>query len=774
MRGLLRWLILVAIAALAGLVGYTYQTRTGDQTQSAPKPATSLPDGVNIQSEEWTFTQSEKGREKARMRAKNFRQMKESSKIELEGVTLEIPHKDGKQYDRIKTAKAEFDQKAETLYADGDVEIFMDVPEGAEPTGRLIKIVTSGVWFERSGKAHTQRDVSFEFERGSGKSTGALYDTSLRELHLNKNVELIWKGAAKDTIPMEIQSDNAVYREMESTVYLLPWSKLRRGGLNMEAGATVVKLKEGRIDIVETQKAKGVQEEPGKRKLEFAADFLVMMLTPEGQVTKITGDTKARLDSLTKTSRTAVTCDKVLLDFEAGKKESALTKAFAGGKAVLVSTPLVNAGETRVIQSEAVELFMRPGGEEIDRAETASPSTLELIPNRASQPHRWLNGERFLVRYGKENQIDHFETTAATTRTKPVPKPGAKKPEPMILTSSKKLDADFDPKTGQLAKLHQTDDFQYEAGDRKARSLKAEMDQATEIIYLTGAARVWDPTGSTTGDTVQLNQKTGEFVAEGNVTSTRLPDKKPGKTTTAMMSHEDPTQATARKMTSRNNNRLVLYEGNAVTWQGSNRVTADRIEIDRENEVLRANGNVVSQFADRAEDGKKKSKQTAGAGKAAAASPVKAPAVQTAPVFTIVKAPELIYTEADKMAHYREGAVLTRPGLTVKGEQIRAYLNDSSEESSLSRAVTDGKVAIVQTVTTPQKRTRTGTSEHADYYPDEEKIVLLGGTPLLIDSIKGRTTGRELIYFSANEKLIVDGVEQKPTESVIKRKAAAK
>ena len=762
MRGL-RWLILLAIVALAGYVARTYRTRTEDQTQAAPKPATVLPEGVNIQSEEWTFTQSEKGREKARMRAKNFRQMKDSSKVELEGVTLEIPHKDGKQYDRIKTAKAEFDQKAETLYADGAVEIFMDVPEGAEPTGRLIKIVTSGVWFERTGKAHTQRDVTFEFDRGSGKSTGALYDTSLRELHLNKNVELTWKGASKDAIPMRIESDNAVYRELESMVYLLPWAKLHRGGLDMDAGATVVKLKEGRIDIVETQMAKGVQEDPGKRRLEFGADFLVMTMTPEGQVTKITGDTKARLDSVTKTSRTAVTCDKVVMDFEPGKKESTLTKAYAGGKAVLVSTPLVNAGETRVIKSEVVELFMRAGGEEIDRAETAAPSSLELIPNRATQPHRWLNGERFLVRYGKENQIDHFETTAATTRTKPAPKPGAKKPEPLILTSSRKLDADFDPKSGQLAKLHQNEDFQYEAGDRKARSAKADMDQATEMILLSGAARVWDPTGSTTGDTVRLNQKTGEFIAEGNVTSTRLPDKKPGKATTAMMSHEDPTQATARKMTSLNNNRMIRYEGNAVTWQGSNRVTADRIEIDRENEVLRANGNVVSQFADRAEDKKKKP--------AAPNAKAKAP-VQTAPVFTIVKAPELIYTEADRVAHYREGAVLTRPGLNVKGQQIRAYLNDSSEESSLNRVVVDSSVEIVQSTVTPQKRTRTGTSEHADYYPDEDKIVLLGGTPLLIDSIKGRTTGRELIYFSANEKLIVDGVEQKPTESVIKRKAA--
>jgi lipopolysaccharide export system protein LptA len=755
----LRWLILLAIGLLAAFVGYTYHLRTADQSHTKVAPAAAVPDGVNVQSEEWTFTQTENGREKARMRAKNMRQMKEQSKIELEGVTLEIPHKDGKQYDRVKTQRAEFDQKNEILYADGEVEIFMDVPEGAEPTGRLVKIITSGLSFEKAGKAHTEREVRFEFDRGSGRSTGAMYDTSVRELHMLKNVELIWKGAAKDAIPMKINSGNAIYKESEQMVYLLPTATLIRSTLTMDASATVVKLDKGRIDIVEAQKAKGIRDDP-QRKIEYGADYLVMNFSETGQISKITGDTNARLVSTAKGSRTDVTSDKVVLDFLPGEKESALTKAVAGGKAVLQSTPIDLPGETRIVKSELVELFMREGGQEIDRAETAAPSTLELIPNRPAQPHRWLSGDRFFIVYGKENTIDKFNTTNAATRTQPANKPGAKKPEPLALTWSRELQAQFDPKTSQLAKLTQKTDFRYEAGDRRAKSHQADLDQSADTILLTGAARVWDPTGSTTGDTINLNQKTGDFIAEGSVTSTRLPDKKPAANNTAMLSHEEATQATANKMTAANNNRYIRYEGNAVAWQGSNRVTADRIEIDRDNEVLKAFGNVVSQFVDRPQDSKKKKPS-------AAQNQKKAPANPAAPGFTVVRAPELIYTEVDRVALFKENAHLTRQGLSVKGKQIRAFLNESSEESTLSRAVVDGAVEIVQT--NPQ-RTRTGKSEHADYYPEEEKTVLMGGRPLLIDSLKGRTEGRELIYFANNEKLIVDGVEQKRTESVIKRK----
>ena len=300
-----------------------------------------------------------------------------------------------------------------------------------------------------------------------------------------------------------------------------------------------------------------------------------------------------------------------------------------------------------------------------------------------------------------------------------------------------------------MARIEQTTNFRYQEGERKAQSDRAVLDQKTDNITLTGSARMSDPTGSATADRILMNQKSGDFTAEGHVTSTRMPDKK-GATTSAMLSNTEATQAKANKMVSTDNNLQIHYEGNAVAWQGANRIQADRLDIDRENDVMHATGSVVSQFIDKG----KKDKD----GKVI-------PQQQT--VFTIVKAPEMVYTEEQKLADYKGGAVLTRPNMNVKATEIKAYLKDADSDSSLDHAFADGGVVVVQSA---KGRTRTGTSEHAEYYAGEEKIVMTGGSPKFVDTLKGTTMGKILTYYSNDDRLLVNGVEAQRAESLIHRK----
>jgi lipopolysaccharide export system protein LptA len=169
---------------------------------------------------------------------------------------------------------------------------------------------------------------------------------------------------------------------------------------------------------------------------------------------------------------------------------------------------------------------------------------------------------------------------------------------------------------------------------------------------------------------------------------------------------------------------------------------------------VNASGNVVSQFVDKP----KKDKD---------GKPI--PAAQQQSVFTMVRAPEMTYTDEDRLAYYRGGVVLNRPNMSVKAREIKAYLKDSDDnsDSSLDHAFATGQVVIVQSA---PDRTRTGTGEHAEYYIADDKVILEGGQPKMVDSLKGTTMGKQLTYFSKNDRLLVNGVEQQHSESVIRRK----
>lgn len=759
MRGT-RWLILAAISLIVAALGWTYFQRIEEARRSTPAPPLKLREGVDASAGDWVYRQTQGERTTVEVRARGFEQIKEPNQFLLNGVELKVFHKDGKKFDVIKSAKADFDVASGVLFSDGAVDIEMGLSEDAEAEGRrLVKIETSGVRLEtKTQKASTDRAAKFAFESGDGVATGVEYDPATRELHLKSGVLLNWRGKHGQAKPMKIEAGEAFYKERESKVYLSPWTKLDRETLHVEGANSVVTIEQSEVRFAESQNAKGTHKGEA-RKVDFEAEQLAINFGGDAKVEKITGERKARLESVAATSRTTVNADRLDLDFDTTAKESALKGARATGNGVMAAWPVERPGvepaETRVLKSETIVLKMRPGGEYLEGVETGQAATLEFLPNRPTQSKRLLKGERIWIDYGAENRIQAFRSINVNTRTEAPAKPPS-------LTSSKTFLAKFDA-AGQLADVEQTVDFRYEEGDRRARAVKAVLDHKREVITLDGSARVWDPTGSADADHIVLNQKDGGFVAEGNVASTRLPDKKPAAAQAAeapkeqkssgLLSDDEPMQAKARKMVSSEKNTRIHYEGDAIAWQGANRLNADVIDIDRTKKVLEARGKVVNQLVDRPK------KPAEGAAPAAPKT--------KAPVFTIVKSAEMSYSDEQRIAHYRGGAVLNRPDMVVNAREIRAFLKEKDADTSLDKAIADGAVRIVQTAL---GRTRIGTSEHAEYFTGEERVVLEGGQPRFQDSLKGNTQGRQLIWFANNDRLIVNGQEGQPAESNLRRK----
>ena len=223
-----------------------------------------------------------------------------------------------------------------------------------------------------------------------------------------------------------------------------------------------------------------------------------------------------------------------------------------------------------------------------------------------------------------------------------------------------------------------------------------------------------------------------------------------------MLSGDDPLQATARKMDSRNRNRQIHYEGAVHMWQGANRIQADVVDVDRnldpQKRTLVADGHVVTNLWEEPKDDKKKKAAT--------------------PVLTEVHAGHMVYTEASRLTHYTGGVQLNRPGLQVKGQELRAFLGEAGADSRLEKAYADGAVEIFST---GKDRTRTGTGEHAEYYTADQKVILRGAWVRMVEKIftnprPNTTEGKEAIYFANDDRLLVTGEPDKPGNSRINRK----
>jgi lipopolysaccharide export system protein LptA len=137
-----------------------------------------------------------------------------------------------------------------------------------------------------------------------------------------------------------------------------------------------------------------------------------------------------------------------------------------------------------------------------------------------------------------------------------------------------------------------------------------------------------------------------------------------------------------------------------------------------------------------------------------------------------VRAPDLLYHDDTRIALYTGGVTLVRDRMTVTAKQMQAFLTpkteNNSNDSSLDHAVADGDVKINEKLA--GDRNRVGTSEHCEYYTKEDKVILNGGVPELVDSMKGVTRGRQLTYFSDDDRLIVEGETKKFAFTRMKKK----
>ncbi len=773
---------------VSAFVGYTWKLRLDKERKQQVTPSPQIKNGYEAAaSSGWLSWKDDPQTNKHiyRVQAKSFQATHDPSTFELRELALRLYNKAGTSYTYVKGDRALFDERSGVMKSDGPVSIVMNVPsdqdaEDSNEAKKRVRVQTSGVTYEtKTGKATTEQRATFVFPQGDGEGVGAEYDPNTHVLHLKSHIALDWIGNGPAENKMHIETADLVYKEAEQKIYLSPWSKLQRQDTSIEAQNAVVTLEDGRLRQVNAADPNGMDRRDD-RQTGYSAAKMTGLFDDNGTLVNIIADKNARVVSSQPGSRTTLTSDRADLRFTVDtkqqgtqvKNDSVLHLVLADGHAVAESVPLPQPGvqmaETRFLRSEHIVLEMKPGGRELQEIRTPTRAQLEFKPNRPDQAHRIVDASRLRVLYGASSYVDTFVAWNAATHTDKPAAAGkdstATGPPAPALTWSDQLTAKFVPNTNQISTIDQTGSFRYQEGVRKAWAKKAFLEQRINRITLTDGAHVLDDTGSAMGDSIVMNQVNGDMDATGHVVSTHEPNKnqKPG---TSMLDATQPMQAKADIMRTREDNTKVHYEGHALMWQGANRISADVIDIDRDEQSLHAVGNVVSELVETKSNGDSQTQNAANSDTAPANS-------GTMPVFTVVRAPELFYRDDTRVALYSGGVHLTRDKMTVSSKELRAFLNPKSDtnsnDSSLDHAFATGNVVISEAVA--PNRTRTGTAERCEYYTKEDKVVLNGGLPQMVDSYKGITKGRQLTYYNGDDHLIVEGEKKQLAYTQMKKK----
>jgi lipopolysaccharide export system protein LptA len=253
-----------------------------------------------------------------------------------------------------------------------------------------------------------------------------------------------------------------------------------------------------------------------------------------------------------------------------------------------------------------------------------------------------------------------------------------------------------------------------------------------------------DATMHTTAQSATFTQGSNELRADGNVLSSEL---RAGTESVTNLAPE-PAHVSAAHLLADTGRGHASYSGGSRLWQGDSVIEADTVDLDNPSHVLAARGHVRGVFPQAAWT--PKGSQTAG----------RPP--HTGTELWHARGGLLTYWDADSRARLEQDASADSAEGSIHANQIDLYFSPSAPASSakqLSRAVATGDVTVSQ-------EDRRGTSNRAEYTAAEGKFVLSGGKPTLYDSTGDTTTGRQLTFFFADDRIVVDSEEGSRTVSL--------
>jgi lipopolysaccharide export system protein LptA len=771
-----RWSVTVAaMLAVTVAVVYAYRAWEARQAQdSAPPP---VPAAVQQRSEEFTFSKVDGNNTRFIVRAAHATEFKEGGRALLEDVWITTFGGRGERADQLHTSACEYFAASGMVNCPDEVLIDLQgngsaaATDAAGPASGAAHIVTSRLRFSReTGIATSDQPVQFRFPQGEGRAVGLAYDSQRGELHLLRAVEIVLRtdgGAPPPPVteppagaPITISSGELLYRRDEKLIHLNGAAVLRKGRQELQAGQMALELGDDMRARRLVARDQPVLHSPGgDSDVSLSADELEALLEAAGRPERIVASRNVVLNALRPDGRHELTADTSTLDLIADSQQP---RHFTASGNVSVHSTLQD-NSMRHLQASQLELYFVPasdGDSRLDRVtaakgtiawENSSPGSARLA---VSQQRNDRSSEAMLLK-GEllDGSFDHTGVLRELRGSGGVEVQKRAAGEPPLTSTSRELLALMTP-DGQWSTVDQTRDVRLQNAGGDARGDRARFDRAADSVTLTGSVVLTDASSQTRAQSAVFRQSANELRAEGSVATTELPRGSP------TAADSEPAHISSARMVADTAGGRATYSGKARLWQGDSVIEADTIELDRSRHTLTATGKAHAVFP--------VASRTGGQGPSAAGKPRATPSPQT---FWQAQAPRMVYEEGQHRARLEQGAYARSADGSIRAERMDLFFapkapagsdkDGSAAPSAFGSSLEGQQVQSAQGfgAVRVESAGRIGTGERADYSAAESKFILSGGHPKLNDEFGNSTAGRQLTFFYADDRIIVDSEE---------------
>jgi lipopolysaccharide export system protein LptA len=747
-----RWAATAAVVlALAAAGVYAWRRWQAAQAQKdAPAP---VPAAVQRQSEEFSFTKVEGERTLFTIRASQVTELREGGKSLLEDVWITIYGRSGQRFDNLHASQCHYLPADGRITCAGDVQIDLESAEEAKanPGQRAIRIRTGNVWFLReTGVAGADQPVEFQFEHGHGRAVGVRYSTGSAVVRLEREVQMTLSTAQKGppgTEPVTLTAAAMEYRRAASTMRLLGPVRASQG--LRELTANTMTLEFDTAMRAQRLTANGAREgaRPQLRWIEatgaeqqLVADEFVAEFVPDGRVTRVTAQGSVegtarhggRLDRLS--------AQQAVLEMDAGSEPRSLVAR--GG----VRVESREGSRAQQLETEALQLeFAAVGGRRtLARAESLAAAGVEL---RDGEDVTVLRAARLATEFAADHRLRRL---LGSGEVEIVRRPAGAMEQ---RTTAQEFAVEFGA-GGQWTRAEQSGRVRFREGERTVEAGRARMVHATDTLTMEGPATVADALTRTTAANIEIDQRTGEATATGNVRTSYL-QSGGGSRGVAPNLASEPAHITAEQLHVGRGTpspgaavSKAVYSGRARLWQGDAVIESERIELDRATQRLDAVGKVRGVFPEAAIREAARQEKTK---ENAETQRTRRNAENTA---TVVKfsAEKLTYLGAESGAKLEEAVTVESAMARLAAREITLAFTPTGGAQRVSSAEGLGGCTIRQ-------GERRGAAERCTYSAAEGKFILSGGEPSLSDPVLGVTTGRQLTFFLADDRILVESAE---------------